>query len=439
MKWFALLLPVMLLLSIRCNNNKKSSGLIPNATEVLHKNERNLTNLIIYDIFSPPVAARIYTYTSLAAHEALRHQDEKEPSIVSKLNGFPKMPEPDKNKKYNYLLAASVAFYSTSRELTFSKDTITKYEDSTYLPFKEALSDEEYANSVSFGKAVSEKILERLRADNYKQTRAMEKYFGSRDDGRWQPTAEDYLDATEPYWMRIKPMSLDSSSQFDPGPPPAFSKDTTSAFYKMNREVYLIGKNLTKEQRDIASFWDDNPFVSHYSGHLAFNTKKQTPGGHWMGITAIACRESGANAVVTARAYALVATALLDGFISCWDTKFRYSYVRPITIINAWMDKDWTPFLQTPPFPEYTSGHSTISAAAATVLTGLFGDNFFFHDDADKEYINMEKDFNSFMDASLEASVSRLYGGIHFRISLDTGVAVGRKVGLNLLKKANDQ
>ena len=279
--------------------------------------------------------------------------------------------------------------------------------------------------------------MERAKANNYKETRAMEKYFGIEQDGKWRPTSPDYLDAAEPYWTKIKAMSLDSSSQFDPGPPPAFGKDTTNFFYKMNKEVFETVNNLSKEQQDIAYFWDDNPFVSHHKGHLMYNTKKQTPGGHWMGIAAIACRSSNADELKTARAYALVAVGLLEGFISCWDTKYRYNFVRPITFINGLIDKRWEPYLQTPPFPEYTSGHSTISASAATILTGLFGDNFAFHDDADKEYIGMERDFTSFMQAALEASVSRLYGGIHYRLSLDTGVEVGKKIGTNILKKCN--
>ena len=218
------------------------------------------------------------------------------------------------------------------------------------------LDETTYNNSIEFGKAVSAGIMARAKADNYKETRAMEKYFGSDQDGKWKPTSPDYLDGVEPYWKKISPLSLDSSSQFDPGPPPPFSRDTTSPFYKMNKEVFEIGNDLSKEQQDIAYFWDDNPFVSHHRGHLMYNTKKQTPGGHWMGITAIACRKTNADAVKTARAYALVAVGLFDAFISCWDTKYRYNYIRPITVINDWFNKNWETYLQTPPFPEYTSG-----------------------------------------------------------------------------------
>jgi len=128
---------------------------------------------------------------------------------------------------------------------------------------------------------------------------------------------------------------------------------------------------------------------------------------------------------------------LLEAFISCWSTKYAYNFVRPITVINEWIDKSWDSYLQTPPFPEYTSGHSTISGSAATILTGLFGENFAFHDDADKEYIGMERDFNSFMEAAQEASISRLYGGIHYRRSLDIGLETGINVGKHVLKVAN--
>ena len=423
------------LANVCCNEKGQASAI--NAVELLHDNEKKLTDVIIYDVFTPPVASRIYAYTSLAAHEAIRHLNPGEPSIVAKLKGFSAMPEPEKGVEYDFTLAAFHAFFKVAGNVIFSKDTLKLYEEPMFAMFRERVSEEVYQRSVAFGDSVGTRVADRLKKDNYKETRGMPKNLGSLAAGKWRPTSPDYIDGVEPYWMKIKAMALDSSSQFDPGPPPSFSTDTTGVVYKMNKEVCDIGKNLTKEQKDIAYFWDDNPFVFHHAGHMAFNTKKQTPGGHWMGITAIACRKTNADAVKTARAYALVAIGLLDGFISCWDTKYRYNFVRPMTFINELIDKSWEPYLQTPPFPEYTSGHSTISASAATVLTGLFGDNFAFHDDADKEYIGMERDFTSFMQAAQEASISRLYGGIHYRISLDKGVEAGKKIGAHVLKTCN--
>jgi membrane-associated phospholipid phosphatase len=169
-----------------------------------------------------------------------------------------------------------------------------------------------------------------------------------------------------------------------------------------------------------------------------FANKKITPGGHWMGICAIAAKQSGADAVKTARAYAMTAITLYDGFISCWDEKYRSSTIRPITVINEHIDFSWMPFLQTPPFPEYTSGHSTITASAAEVLTSLFGDNFAFQDTSDLRYIGMQRHFNSFREAAAEVSVSRVYGGIHYRYSVDIGAEQGRKLGTFINQRLND-
>ncbi len=406
-------------------------------TEVLHKNQLMLTEVIIYDIFSPPVATRIYAYTSLASYEATRFKQPGTQSIAEKLNGFTSMPQPEAGKKYDYTLAATEAFFTVVHKLVFSLDSLKQYEKNLYGNFKDNLDEITFQNSLNFGKAIGTAVLLRASKDHYLQTRAMPKYLGSKDDGKWDTTPPDYFEGTEPYWKLMKPFSLDTCSQFRPLPPPIYSKDSNSVFYKMVKEVYAVSKVFTDTTKIIARYWDDNPFVMEHSGHLSFANKKITPGGHWMGITAIACKKANADAVKTAKAYALVGVALFDGFISCWDTKYSYEYVRPITIIKAWFDKQWEPFLQTPAFPEYTSGHSTISGSASVVLTNMFGDNFFFHDNSDSAYINMTRDFPSFFKAAEEASISRFYGGIHYRLSLDTGLVKGKLVGANLWKKIN--
>lgn len=154
-----------------------------------------------------------------------------------------------------------------------------------------------------------------------------------------------------------------------------------------------------------------------------------------MGICAIASKMAGADPVRTAGAYALTAIALYDGFIACWDEKYRTSYIRPVTVINDTFDPEWMPFLQTPPFPEFPSGHSTITAAAAVVLTKLYGDNFAFQDTSDLRYIGMQRHFNSFNEAAAEASISRVYGGIHYRFSVDAGAEIGKKLGSYINEK----
>jgi hypothetical protein len=433
-----LLMLIFLIIALNSCKNEKKNKLTD--IEILHQNQDQLTQVIIYDIFTPPVASRIYAYTSLASYEAIRFSEKGSTSIAEKLNGFGKMPEPIPGKKYNFTLSASRAFFEVTKKIkVFSVDSFKVYEENLYKQFKDELDESEYLNSMAFGDSVAKKILDRAQKDGYLQSRGKPKYLGSNEPGKWHPTPPDYLDGVEWCWNTMKPLVMDSSSQFMPGRPHAFSLDTTSQFYRAVMETYLIGKNLTDEQIEIARYWDDNPAVIEHSGHMMFANKKITPGGHWMGICAIASKQSGANVVKTAKAYALTAISLYDGFISCWDEKYRSNYIRPVSFINEHIDKTWMPFLQTPPFPEYTSGHSTITAAAAQVLTALFGDNFSFQDTSDLRYIGMQRHFKSFNLAAEETSISRVYGGIHYRFSVDSGAVQGKRIGSLIVKRLISQ
>ncbi|NRF39567.1 vanadium-dependent haloperoxidase [Pedobacter foliorum] len=407
--------------------------------EVLHQNQDLLTQIIIYDVFTPPVATRIYVYSSLASYEAVRFDEKGSSSIAEKLHGFGKMPQPEKDKKYNYTLAATKAFFTVVRNIkVFSIDSLKAHEDSVYTNFKENLDDSTYQRSLAFGDTVAKAILKRAMVDGYLQSRGKPKHLGSNAPGKWRPTPPDYLDGVEWCWNTMKPMVLDSASQFMPPRPPEFSKDTNSVFYKQVKEVYTVGKSLTEEQKTIARYWDDNPFVIEHSGHLMFGTKKITPGGHWMGIAAIAARQTKSSPVKIAKSYTMTAIALYDGFIACWDEKYRSNVVRPVTVINEWIDKDFYPFLQTPPFPEYTSGHSAITASASAVLAHIYGDNFSFLDTSDLKYIGMQRHFNSFQEAAAEASISRIYGGIHYRSGVEAGAEQGKKVAELIIQRLKD-
>jgi hypothetical protein len=423
----------MIIVIASCSENNKA---LPDDATVLHNNHQQLTNVIVYDVFSPPVASRIYSYTSLAAYEAIRFKEKGYPSLTAQLHGFPQMPVPEENKEYNFILAATKAFFDVAKNVKiFSFDSTMAYQNQLYASYRSALGDETYNRSVAFGEEVAKKILERVGKDQYRETRAMAKYLGSKDPGKWQPTSPDYNDGVEPYWGLMRPLAMDSASQCHAIPAPKFSTDTASEFYKVAYEVYHIGKNLTEEQKTIAKYWDDNPFVTQFSGHLMYGNKKITPVGHWMGITNIAAKMKGTGPVESAQAYAITAIAMYDAFIACFDEKYKSQLVRPITVINDLIDRNWQPFLQTPAFPEHTSGHSTISAAAASVLTKRFGDNFQFEDTSDMAYIGMKRSFNSFLEAAQEASISRVYGGIHYR----TGVDAGNSQGLEVARIINER
>jgi hypothetical protein len=404
--------------------------------EILHNNQDKLTQVIIYDVFTPPVASRLYVYASLASYEAIRFKKEGFPSITARLKGFDPMPAPESGEQYNFTLAASKAFFTVVRNVkVFSVDSLTHYEQSVYKRFRANMDDATYKRSIAFGDSVGNAVLRRAYMDGYLQSRGKEKYLGSNEQGKWRPTPPDYLDGIEWCWNTMQPMIMDSASQFKPSRPPQFNMDTNSLYYKELLSVYKINKNLTDEQVEIARYWDDNPFVVQHTGHMMFGNKKITPGGHWMGICAIASRMTNADAVKTAKAYVYTSIALYDAFISSWDEKYRSSYIRPVTAINESFDPNWMPFLQTPAFPEYTSAHSTISACAARLLTSLFGQNFAFQDTADLRYIGMQRHFNSFEEAAAEVSISRVYGGIHYRFTADTSAARGQELGDFIISK----
>jgi len=404
--------------------------------DILHQNQDLLTNVIIYDVFSPPVASRLYVYTSLASYEAIRFSKEGTASIAEKLHGFGKMPEPEKGKLYDYTLAASKAFFTVTRNVkVFSVDSLKAQEDLVYTTFKEKLDDAVYQRSIAFGDTIAKVILARARNDGYLLSRGKPKHLGSKEPGKWRPTPPDYLDGVEWCWNTMKTMVMDSAAQFMPPRPPQYSTDTNSLFYKNAKEVYTINKNLTKEQKLTARYWDDNPFVIEHSGHLMFGTKKITPGGHWMGIAAIAAKQTRADPVQIAKGYAITAIALYDAFIACWDEKYRSNVIRPVTYIDEHIDNNFVPFLQTPPFPEYTSGHSTITACASTVLAHIYGNAFPFQDTSDLRYIGMQRHFSSFQEAAAEASISRVYGGIHYRSGVEAGAAQGKKLGELIIER----
>jgi hypothetical protein len=386
-------------------------------------------------VFTPPVAARIYAYTNLASYEAMKFANPKYNSLTNQLREFARMPEPEKGKNYNFTLAATKAFFTVAHKVTFSVDTLNKYENIVYNEYKNALDDSTYNRSMAFGESIGKIVLQRSMKDDYPQTRGKPKYLGFNTPGKWRPTPPDYMDGVEFCWGEMHPLIIDSSAIFMPPPPPPYSDDTTSVFMKAVKAVYYQNKHLTSSQDTIARYWDDNPFVVEHNGHLMFADKKITPGGHWIGITTIACRQSHADAAKTAQAYALTSIALYETFITCWDVKYKYAYTRPVTVINEKIDKNWLPLLQTPPFPEYTAGHSTISAASAVVLTHEFGDNFAFHDTSDMKYIGLQRNFKSFNQAAAETAMSRFYGGIHFLNSSLVGAEQGKKVGEYIWQK----
>tara|TARA_B100000902_G_scaffold324837_1_gene319184 strand:+ start:5770 stop:7122 length:1353 start_codon:yes stop_codon:yes gene_type:complete len=437
MKNKILLFSVLIYFFVSCSSNEKYEKNIEfyNNPDIFHNSMQKLTDVIVYDIFSPPVASRIYVYPSIAAYEVLRNSFSNYKSLTGQLNGLNPIPEPDNTKEYSFPVASIHAFLTVAKDLIFSENKILSYQDELYADFRKmGIPNDILESSLEYGEIVAGHIKSWYDKDNYKQTRSFPKYTIQRgDDFSWKPTPPDYMEGIEPHWNKIRTLVIDSSNQFMIKPPPEFSLNEDSKFYKDLIEVYEIGKNLSDEEKEIASFWDCNPYVSHHKGHAMFATKKITPGGHWIGITKIASKKANLDLMETIHTYALVSIGLFDAFIICWDEKWRSILVRPETVINQHVDSDWIPFLQTPPFPEYTSGHSVISRSAAKILTNLIGDDFEFLDTSEEKYGLPARNFKSFLHASEEAAISRIYGGIHYMPAITYGVEQGEKVGAYII------
>ena len=399
-----------------------------------HKSVDRVGQIMVHDIFSPPVASRVFAYPNIAAYEIMAKGNTKYVSLSNQLNELPETPDPEEGLKVNYQLAALIAHIDLNRKLIFSEDRMLAFRDSLYGIW-EMTNKKEFEDSKKYGLRVAKHIGAWMDKDNYNQTRTMSKFTVDTDDpGRWQPTPPSYMDGLEPHWNKIRPFVIESAAQFKPVPPPPFSMKKDSDFYKELKEVYDISNEITEKGDEsdevaIAQFWDCNPYVSVTRGHLMFATKKITPGAHWIGITKIACRKSDYDFDDTVYAYTKTSVAIADAFISCWDEKYRSNLVRPETLINEFIDENWKPVLQTPPFPEYVSGHSVASGAAAVALTDVFGDNYSFDDDTELPYGLPVRTFSSFNQAADEAAISRMYGGIHYRAAVVIGVKQGRDLG----------
>lgn len=424
-------------LLISCNRKNDYEKIVHDP--VLFANTvHELNTVVMGNNFSPIVASRNYTYASIAAYEVIAAgYPDKYESLGGQLHGLGTLPKPGSGKKIDFEFAAIIAYSNLGEAVTFPEGSMSYYTDSLKELVKDhGMPDDVYKNSIAFADTISSVLLKWSKKDMYLETRTYPKYNVIDTPGRWIPTPPAYTQAMEPHWNLIRTLAIDSASQFTPPPPPPFNmKDTNSKYYKEVMAIKNAVDNLTPEQKHIANFWDDNPFKMNVSGHVMFGTKKFSPPGHWMSIVGIAAQKAGYDFAATVYAYALTAITQFDAFIHCWDEKYRSNYVRPETVINKYIDPEWVPELQTPPFPEYTCGHSTVSAANAEALTHVFGDNFAYTDTTELEFGIDSRSYKSFREAAIENNWARFYGGIHFHNSCIVSTEYGKKVGDFIIRK----
>ena len=428
---------------------------------------------------SPPVASRASAYAAIALYEGWAAFSDSLRTLAGQLNGLAELPRPRREERYDPALVAMEAqtvvlrqlykegFASTGVAIGALHDSLVaaRVAQGISAPIKD--------RSLEYGRQLGDALLAWAGQDGF-ATRTVA-YQPPKGPGRWVPTAtaaeyrsqnlsmdRDFVgtdnptaaarpaelgdrsitvnrpkrpnttvpginptNALEPHWGELRPFALRSSDSCAPPPPIPFSEQRGSEFYAQAESVYQARKQLTPEQERIAYFWADNPGESG------------TPSGHWMSVISQLATQRSLSPERTVELYALTAIAVADAFIECWHVKFSYNVLRPVTYIQRYIDPTWHPLLNTPPFPSYTAGHSTQSAAAGEILTALLGDSTAYFDATHVTLGHPVKRLASFRAAAAEAAISRLYGGIHYPRDNEQGAAAGRCVAHSVLQRVH--
>jgi hypothetical protein len=394
----------------------------------------------LYDVIKseatpPPPASRIYGISAVALYEAVAPGAGHDRSLAGQLNGLDRMPKPKAKAKHHWPAVANAALARTIRGIFPSLKAenlaaIDALEHDFAAQFQAEVTADVYQRSVAQGQAVADAILAWAATDGY-STYNNCPYVANPVPGAWQPTPPGFNPKPlQPCWGLIRPMVLTSGRECLPTGPPVFSTEAGSDFSAAALEVYNTGLGLTDEQKTIAAYWADSPAATG------------TPPGHWVAIVGQIARTDRLSLSDAAEAFARVGIAVHDAFIQCWFTKYATNLQRPVTYIHNAFDASWFPYIGTPAFPTYTSGHSTQSGAAASVLTAMFGKKAFtdtLHADHHLVPTQAPRSFRSFDQAAAEAAISRLYGGIHYSFDNNDGLVCGRCIAKAISRRVQFQ
>jgi hypothetical protein len=396
--------------------------------EILRRWYRLVLRLVRHTpTYSPPVASRSFAYLGVAAYQAVASGSTALVSLVGQLNGLKGLPARAAGQAYSDALithcvmaSAVKAFFGntgpTGQRVMAATEKKLKAEALAGVP------EDIAQRSIAYADALMAAILAWSETDGGAVIENMGfpmAYTLGKGPSSWVPTSaiRQQQFPLLPGWAANRSFAMPTGAACPIPPPPPYSEDPSSDFYREALEVYEAVKTLTPEQEVIARFWSDDPMLS------------PTPPGHWLFIALDILEQEKASLDRTAEVLMRLGVAMADAFIGCWHAKFQYDLLRPVTYIRRVIDPKWEPLLITPPFPEYPSGHSTLSGAAAAVLTTVFGKDFSFTDRTHERDGLAPRSFASFEAAADEAGISRLYGGIHFRAAINHGLNQGRCIG----------
>ncbi len=372
--------------------------------------------------FTPPVVSRALGYSGLTLYESLVHGSPNYKSLAGVLQELEKLPLPDKNQVYDWQIVANNAqalivleLYATNHKENTPK--IIELRDALNTKFKGGMNENLYKASVKYGEEIAKAIYKYSKTDGGHQAEKNnfpKDFKSSPGSCMWTPVGNQM--ALQPYWGTNRTF-IKGNADFELPVPPRCEIGNSSLMFSQALEVYSVGKNLNEEQKEIALFWSDDA------------GKTFTPPGHGVAIALQLIKKENFDLVKTAETLCRIGIAVNDAFVSCWKCKFQYNILRPISYIHTAIDANWKPLLDTPPFPEYTSGHGTVSGAVAAVLSDMFGYNYRFTDNSHAEKGLKPRTFDSFSEFAQEAALSRLYGGIHYRMSNEEGLKNGKRIG----------
>lgn len=381
------------------------------------------------DGVNAPAASRLYGYAGVALYEGLVHGMPDHISLAGQVWGLDFLPQPQVDEVYDWptVAAASLRVVLTGLMGEESPDSAQAFEalyDAQAAEREAAVaSGDMVALSARFGEAVGRAVLASAQTDGYLETRDLNAGFEppSGDPSYWVPTTEGRA-AAEPYWGDLRPFGIADATICSMPLNAPYSEDEGSTFYQQALEVRAVEAALTPQQRAIAEWWVDTPGLTG------------APSGHWMLIGSQVIEQQGFNLEQAAELYGMLGMTLADSFISAWSLKYEINLLRPVTYIQRLIDPRWQPYIESPSFPEYPSGHSVASAAAADMLTSLYG-ALAFTDRANARLGLEPRHFTSFEAAASEAAFSRLYGGIHFRQAIENGLRQGECVATRILDR----
>jgi hypothetical protein len=405
-------------------------------TKNLKEANTKLLEIAMEDGFPPPIASRVYVYPHLAHYLTLSaFYPDSLKDISSEINGFSKFSI-DTKTEASPELTSLLSFCNVAKKVVFSEHLMDDFKSELLIIAKNGdLSEQSINASLVLADTIAARLIKWISMDNYVQTRTMDRWTSSKEPGKWRETPPDYQAGLEPNWSKMRTLIIDSANFYITKPLPAYSPDKNSDFFKMVNEVYQGSSQLDSSKIATAWYWDDNPNTSEHSGHLVTIIHKISPPGHWLSIISGIITSENSSLFTATKAYTYSAIAMYDGIISCWYEKYKTNLVRPVSYIQEYIDTEWKPLIQTPPFPEYTSGHSVISASAATVLNDIYGNNFSFVDSSQMMFGIAPRKFENFDAAAWEVSLSRFYGGIHYMNGVEEGNKQGKFIGQHVISK----